>query len=625
MCGIAGVFGVGSVSPKDATLAKMVSKIAHRGPDGQGTILFPDAGLAHVRLAIIDLDGGKQPMSTDDNHFHITYNGELYNFKEVKKRLESDGVLLKTLSDTEVVLKAWQRYGSEILLTFRGMFAFALWDSKNRRGYLIRDRFGVKPLYWTRVGKQVVFGSEIKSILPVLPGFPGLNKNSLNLLMNFRYIPGNETMFNTISQIPPGCFLEWNQDKVEIKKWAPRFKKNRQPDILKIRELLQQAVNRQLVSDVQVGAYLSGGIDSATIVSLASRCQKQFTLPTFTIQVGDSIHEAQNARNTAKHFKLSNFQEPIQETLSTTISNLIYHLEVPKVNAWQSSLVSRLASKHVKVALSGLGGDELFLGYNIHSMMAGLAKLSSPVGKAASYLGEHVQPLFRPLGLQFEEFQRAGQVLEAYPDYAVMYGIIRNVWDSENNRKRIYGPSMLNEESENAFQILKTKWHDTQDPVMAAACFEMENKMVNDLLLQEDRLSMAFGLEVRVPFLDENLVDYVWPIDRLKKMKGGQKKSLLRTAVSPWIPAEILKRPKSGFQVPVHKFFNKHLRPLCTQYLNRERLLQDGIFNPSFVEDVLACNVHHRLRWHYFLLYLMIGVTIWLDIFRDGTEVPEWH
>ena len=624
MCGITGVFGSGDISLNNTTLLKMLSKIAHRGPDGQGMVIFTEAGLAHVRLAIIDVVGGQQPMSTEDGNLHITYNGELYNFQEIKSRLQEDGISFQTDSDTEVILKAWRHYGVDIIPHFRGMFAFAIWDETQKKGYLVRDRFGIKPLYWTKLDNQVVFGSEIKALLPVMPHFPGLNRDSLNSLMNFRYIPGEETLFNNIVQIPPGYLVEWSRNKVELKRWSPQLQSDGLLDILHIRELLLQSVKRQLVSDVQVGSYLSGGIDSATIVSIASKSEKKFELPTFTIQVGDSKDEAANALKTANHFNLSNYQQHMGGALSDIISRLIYHLEVPKVNAWQSALVAQLASQHVKVSLSGLGGDEVFLGYNIHSIMAGFARLNGPFGNTAKLFGAFSQLFFSNMGLQFEEFKRAGQTLRGWPDYSKMYGIVRNVWDSKTNRNRIYGPRMISPNIGNSFTKLQGLWPDIQDPVIAAARYEMQHKMVNDLLLQEDRLSMAFGLEVRVPFLDEDLVDFVWGINRKEKMKRGKKKSLLCSAVSQWVPEEILNRPKSGFQVPVHLFFDTHLRPLCAKHLSRKRLLQDGLFNPLFVEDVLRTKVNYRMRWHYFLLYLMIGVNIWLDIFQNGAEVPEW-
>ncbi|MDH4322320.1 MAG: asparagine synthase (glutamine-hydrolyzing) [Desulfobulbaceae bacterium] len=629
MCGIAGFLGTNHESEGHDTVQRMLAAIAHRGPDGNGINLFPDAALGHVRLAIIDLAGGGQPMSTADQRLHISYNGELYNYRELRAELIGLGHVFHSQSDTEVVLAAYRQWGVAACNRFRGMYAFAIWDSSNRQGVLIRDRFGIKPLFYAEARERLLFASEAKAVRAGLGKCPELDLDALHLLLNFRYIPGDATLFTGIRQLPPGHLLTWHDNKVEVQRWSTPVEPAVDGDDRdeRLRTLLKQAVRRQLVSDVPLGGYLSAGIDSSTLLALAmEEGGNADRFPTFTIKTGDSPLEASDAAATARFFGVANHQQEVPLEMERLLPRLIWHLEMPKVNGLQSAMVARLASRQVKVALSGLGGDEIFLGYNLHRLLALLAPCNTRIPSAgARLIGSAAQSLCARLGLNYEEWLRAGQALGRLPDFAGAYGILRNVWDSPTMRTRLYGPRLLDARPQDAFSCLHENWPKHPDPVTAAAEFELSNKMVNDLLLNEDRLSMAFGLETRVPFLDEDLATTVMGIDRRQRMPGGRLKGLMRQVVTPWLPTEILCRPKSGFQVPIHHFFNTHLRPLCAQYLNPDRLKADGLFNPVFVREILAARPHKRLRWHYFLLYLMLGTAIWIDIFEKEQEVPPWN
>ncbi len=632
MCGIAGFFGTPRSGTAEKTLARMLAAIAHRGPDGDGATFFPEAALGHLRLAIIDLAGGGQPMATTDRNLHIIYNGELYNYRELRRELAGLSSTFRTDSDTEVVLAACHHWGVTAACNrFRGMFAFALWDSEKRQGTLVRDRFGIKPLFYAETPEALLFGSEAKAIRAGLAARPALDLNALHLLLNFRYIPGPATLFAGIRQLPPGHCLTWRENRLALSQWATALPTaaavpaGEQEEHL--RQRLRQAVARQLVSDVPLGGYLSAGLDSSTLLALAVKEQGRADhFPTFTIQTGDSPQEAKEAAATARLFGAVNHQQAVPLAMAELLPRLVYHLEVPKVNGLQSALVARLASRHVKVALSGLGGDEIFLGYHLHRLLATLKPYgAAPLRPGTRAVGALARLACARLGLAYEEGYRAGQLLGRLPDFAGAYGILRNVWDAPAMRRRLYGPRLLAAPLDNAFELLASTWPVHPDPVTAAADFELTNKMVNDLLWNEDRLSMAFGLESRVPFLDEDLVAAVTAVDRRARMPAGRLKHLMRRVVAPWLPAEILARPKSGFQVPIHRFFNSHLRPLCARYLSPERLRADGLFNPVFVAEVLAARPHPRLRWHYFLLYLMLGTAIWIDIFEKDQEVPPWN
>lgn len=628
MCGVSGYFGKTTDKEPNQLIGRMLDIIDHRGPDGHGVKIFDEAGLGHVRLAIIDLDSGHQPMATLDERYWISYNGELYNYREIKKRLCTEGIRFRTNSDTEVLLNTFVLYGVEAISSFRGMFSLAIWDNLKKEGFLIRDRYGIKPLYYKAHNNQVFFASEIKAIVKTMDACPDIDLTSLHMLMNFRYIPGESSLFKDVKHLPPGHFLHWTPSGYSINKWTTRTESLSNiitPDLCG--KLLETAVCRQLVSDVPLGCYLSAGIDSSTILALSIKNEiiSPVDFPTFTIRTGDSPFEGRHADETARFFGVPNYQNDFDRNLEANLHRLIWHLEVPKVNAYQTAMVARLASKYVKVALSGLGGDEIFLGYNLHKFIYNLDKIQRYLpGFLVKTVGKAVNTSFSPFGLTTEEYSRSGQVLESMPDFSRAYGIIRNVWDSPTNRKKIYGRRMLSHNFPDMFDYLKSKWPEGNDQIKNCADFEIKHKMVNDLLLQEDRLSMAFGLEVRVPFLDEELAGSLTALPSSGRMPGGKLKKLLKDTVFGLVPEIVLNRPKSGFQVPVHQMFDSHLKPLANKYLTRKRLEEDGLFNPQFVNNIVRARPSPRLRWHYFMLYLMIGTNIWIDIFQKNTSIPQW-
>ena len=632
MCGLTGIFGI-RARREDAllTLQSMMDAISHRGPDGRGSLADNLAALGHVRLAILDIEGGSQPMQSPDGKLWLAYNGEIYNYKYLRNELVRSGYRFRTTSDTEALLAAWLEWGEDALSRLNGMFAFAIWDQRERKGLLVRDALGIKPLFYYKDGVRLLFGSEVKAILSALPEAVRLDLKSVHLLMNFRYLPGDRTMWTGIRQLAPGSMLVWKDGDIRITSWVKPLPEPVEKDPAHAREvladLLRRSVHGQLMSDVPIGGYLSSGIDSGLLTAVATSrggidCSRY---PTFTIRTGDSPDEARGAARTAGLLSVRNFQEDVALNIEKWLPWLLWHLEVPKVNALQSAVVAHLASRHVKVALSGLGGDEIFFGYNIHRYMALAGALKkSFFHPCLRFLGQSASSLLRFSGLAGEEFMRAGQVLAA-SDIAGAYGILRNVWDSPEGRKRLYGPRLLEAELPSAFDLLHRSWPSGfEDCVEATARFELRQKMVNDLLWNEDRVSMAWGLEVRVPFLDTELVREAASTSRQLLMPGARLKGMLRGIASRWLPAEVLKRPKSGFQVPVHRFFQEHLRELAARYLDSARLGQEGLFNPVFVQQVLSARPGPRLRWHYFILYLMIGVGVWLELFdKNPMSAPE--
>ncbi|HHM04948.1 MAG TPA: asparagine synthase (glutamine-hydrolyzing) [Gammaproteobacteria bacterium] len=622
MCGLCGWL---SPSPEGGPraaplLAAMLDSLVHRGPDGQGEHLGAHVALGHRRLAVIDLAGGAQPMSSADGQVTLVYNGEIYNFAALRDDLRAQGQAFRTRSDTEVILALYQNGGWQAWRRLRGMFAFVLWDGAQRRAYLVRDACGIKPLFFHhRPDGTLVFASEAKAILAVLPELARIDEQALHVLMNFRYLPGGLSLFRGIEQLSPGAVLEWRPDS-----GARARQRTLAPDVMPAEDVpmvLRQSVQAHAVADVEVGAYLSGGLDSAALVSILKR-QCGIRPQTFTLAVGDDPREAPYAAESARLLGVPNKQAPLILSLEDDLPRLLWHLETPKVNAVQVYALARFAARDVKVVLSGLGGDELFYGYNAHRIFYQLMRLPGALARMA---GRSAAPLLARLGsLPWGEPERALRMLGHHGDWPWVYGLLRNVWDSPRLRRDLYGPRMLDASPDGAFDVLREAWPCHRDPLVAMNQFEWRNKLVNDLLWQEDRAAMAWGLEVRVPFVDADLHAAVQHLGRRTLMPGGQLKGYMKNSLRHELPGALFARPKSGFQLHAPRFFNQHLRPLAREYLSERRLTETGLFNPEFVRQVLRRPPRTGLRWHYFILYLMLMTELCVDIFEKHRR-PAGH
>jgi asparagine synthase (glutamine-hydrolysing) len=612
MCGIAGWFSVKPPSPDaEAALRRMGASLSHRGPDGQGQFLTSNAGLAHTRLSIIDLKGGAQPMHSADGAISIVFNGEIYNYRELRSLLSGRGQSFRTHSDTEVIIALYRAFGSQGLARLRGMYAIAMWDSTTRSGLLARDLYGIKPLFFRREPDAgLSFGSEAKAIL-ARGGRARLEPQALHLALNFRYLPGDRSMFAAIDQVPPGTVLVWTADgRVDSHRIDAPASTGLPP-----LDALRESVALHCTADVEVGGYLSGGVDSAIIARFA-RDAGNPGLRTFTVAFGDDPRETANAARTAELLGVGNFQSDTVPSPADVLPRLIRHLEIPKVNAFQVSCLARHAARHVKVALSGLGGDELFYGYEAHRILHHAAAVHRLSGGTSAWFGRLAVELFRGMkATPWTEPERAMRMAAAGGHWPRVYALLRNVWDSEAMRKMVYGPRMLEADLPDAFDVLESHWPDEQDPVRAMTLYEWRHKMVNDLLWQEDRASMAEGLEVRVPFVDAGFAPGILAMSRDELMPGGKRKAYMRQMVSSMLPREILARPKSGFQVDSPAFVSGALGGLVASWLSEERVRQYGLFNAGFVRRILALGPHQRYRWHYFMIYMMLATHIWIEQF----------
>ncbi len=607
MCGISGFFSAEPAqrAADEATLLRMQAALAHRGPDGSGTRLMSHAAFAHNRLAIIDPSAGVQPLSDAGDAVTIVFNGEIYNYRELRAKYRD--FAYRTQSDTEVIVAIYMRDGIEGLSQMRGMFALAMWDARIRTGWLLRDPVGIKPLFLLNNGRHLYFASEAKAILAGRGAKPELDRSALHQVLNFRYLPGDASLFRGITQLPPGKAIEWSPAGA-TKIFSPAWPSS---DDTHIGDAFAQAVSRHLVADVGVGCFLSGGIDSAMIAAVAAR---EMPISTFTLDVGDDPMERRNAAETAALLGLPNtsFDFSIPDVVSLHQS-LVRHLEVPKVNAVQSAVLAGFAVKHTKVALSGLGGDEIFLGYNAHRIMwaAQWAGRFSPLG-ANRVIARLVGPLLQD-GVPWSERTRAVAMLAAIPGWSDVYGILRNVWDSPAMRRRIYSERMLDASLDSSFRWLREQFPATVGGVEAMRRFEFQNKMVNDLLWNEDRVSMRVGLEVRVPFLDWDLVGAAGRRSAAELMPFGRAKYQLKRIARGLLPHQVVRRRKSGFQIDVVGASATTLAPLFDRYLNDDVVKRHDLFSVVFIREVLSHRHDRRWRWHFFLLYLMAQTHILMD------------
>lgn len=607
MCGIAGWFSVQPrIERSSSNLQRLAEVLKHRGPDGVSTLEVDHVGMMHARLAMVDLATGDQPMWSADARAVIVFNGEIYNYRELRSHYESRGATFTSQSDTEVILAAYLLDGEAGFGRLRGMYAFALWDTVTRRALLVRDPLGIKPLFVREDPNGILrFASEAKGINAQSNVPHELDVNALHLLLNFRYVPGEASLISGVRQLAPGECLEWRTDGTSFSR---RLETN--ADIVhgSLGEVLLDSVRAHLIADVPVGCYLSGGIDSGLVAAMASKVVPE--LLSFTLAVGDDPAEARNASETARILGLENVQSALGDEEVRRLPQMLWHLETPKVNAMQLFRLAELARTRVKAALSGLGGDELFAGYNVHRIFHLYAHLPESASRGIATVLKRLLPASP---VPYRESERALDMGCALGDWPRVYALLRNVWDRPGLRRWLYGPRMLDANLPDAVNVVRERWSKKEKPLFAMAEYEWRNKMVNDLLWQEDRASMAAGLEVRVPFVDMSVYGAV-------KRAGPPRlgKADLREVAARYLPHNVLQRPKSGFQVDAPTFFDTHLRELGLIWLSPERVRNYGLFNPTTVADLLRLPVERRYRWHFFMLYLMIQSHMWVEIFERG-------
>ncbi|MDR0545163.1 MAG: asparagine synthase (glutamine-hydrolyzing) [Odoribacteraceae bacterium] len=632
MCGIAGIFE----KNKDnrALMSVMLDEMRHRGPDDKSIHVHGHFTLGHRRLSIIDLDTGNQPIFNEDRSIAVVFNGEIYNFKELREELRQKGHRFYTRSDTEILVHLYEEHGDAFLHRLNGIFALALLDQYRERLLLARDRFGVKPLHYYIGGGMLLFASEQKAIVAHPRFRRALNRKALHLHLNLRYTPGDETLFEGVKRLPPAHLATFQEGLFVVNRYwqlVPRVDRRlTEADAMEgINARLKEAVRRQLVSDVPLGVYLSGGLDSSAIVQKMSELGADVN--TFTLGFNEPTDEFRDARLVANRFHTHHHATTLPLKPLEELPRAIWHAEEPKINLLQGMQLSAFARPRTKVVLGGLGGDELFAGYDIHRFIYPFRGWHRRVPPALRRLLDWKSRFLYRLqtaagGMSTDEYRRGLQMLCAIGNAERFYLILRNAWDHDAPfYKEVYAPAFL---AEGEIEGVKVSEHfdalfrqmERRDALEQVLFAELHTKMVNDYLLVEDRVSMAHSVEQRVPFLDVDLVEFAFSIPAEMKIKRGQTKYLFRKALAPHLPPEIIAKRKQGFAANPYLTFKKELRETARRILTRERVEEQGIFNHDYLRRVIDHEPSPRLRWHYNFLWMAVGLAIWEDVFLRGKK-----
>ncbi len=616
MCGICGFSGPGDTN----RLETMTRSIFRRGPDSAGFFSAAGINMGMRRLKIIDLSTGDQPVFNEDNTVAVVFNGEIYNYRELKTGLLARGHTFRTRTDTEVLVHLYEEYGNNFPERLRGMFAFALWDTKTATLLLSRDHIGIKPLYYSLEGGQLAFASEAKALIA---GGAGriLDPEAVNCYLNFLYVPVPLSIFKGMRKLPAASTLVFKDGKVSIKKYwslAPKPVAGKSSRELKVEfiALFDKLMEEHLLSDVPLGLFLSGGIDSSSILASMSRLGVA-DIKTFSIgydnPLDSSYNELDGAALLAKHFKTRHTEIKVNPDIVNLLPEIADYFDEPFADS--SALVNYLICKHarrdVTVALSGIGGDEAFCGYPRHLGMRlyGLYSklplaLRHAAAKTAAMLPETTRS--RDLANWAKRFTRGAQAgpLDCYIGWTTFLG---------RRAASIYTPefSKLIDGADAArFQRERFSAYPHGDMVNAVSMLDMETYLPDDLLVIGDRMSMASSLELRVPFCDVRLLEFAASLPGTMKLDGWRLKAFLKDAVAPSLPPEIMKRRKQGFMVPMGRWLKEELKPLTLDLLSPAALKKSGILNSVVVADILQA--HHQGRENNSdIIWALLNLELW--------------
>jgi asparagine synthase (glutamine-hydrolysing) len=628
MCGI-----TGAVPGIDAErLARMTATLIHRGPDGEGYFSSPEVSLGHRRLAIIDLPGGRQPMTSADGRMTIVFNGEIYNFRELRRELESHGTIFRTRSDTEVLLEAWAEWGLEAIPRLRGMFAFAVWDAGDRSLVLVRDRLGVKPLYYAEAAGRLLFASEIKALLAHPDVSRRLYAPAVEDYLTYLYTPPPRTIFEGVRELPPAHWLRWRDGKISTAcYWDALPQPADDPlekNVEELRAVLGDAVEARLESDVPLGSFLSGGIDSSSIVALMSR-NAGAPVRSFSLGFGagaEHYTELEYARLVAAKFATDHRELEIEPRCADLLPRMVGLFDVPFGNPTALLLysLSELTRRHVTVALTGDAGDEVFLGYPRYLGV-----------RLRRFFDAVPRPLRRALGAlsaRFQEdingFHARRRLREFISSGAAPWQQAYTAWVSyftPEMRGALYTPEFRAAVGAHSAEDFLAGWFARvagSDPLSQASYADLHSFLPHNLLQYGDRMSMAHALELRQPFTDHHVVEFAMRLPAKQKLGGRQGKLILREAMRPMLPREILERPKLGLNPPMSLWLQNELQPLVERYLSPEAVRRRGWFRPETVAG-LVTEFRSGRRDYSLHLWALLVLEEWCRQFLDGNAHDE--
>lgn len=620
MCGIVGELRFQGKSVNTAIIEKMRDRLVHRGPDDKGLFVDKQIGLGFRRLAILDLTAaGHQPMQSDDREITIVFNGEIYNFKERKKELEQKGYFFKSQSDTEVIIALYKEYGMEFMKYLRGMFAIAIWDSKRQRLILVRDRLGKKPLKFYRDNHGIIFASELKAILEHPRVQKKIDPIAIHHYLTLQYVPAPLTGFIGIEKLPAGHFVVIENDKMIIKRyWDLKFITNNQLTedewTEKILNELRTVVRMRLISDVPLGAFLSGGIDSSAIVALMAEYSNQ---PVKTFSIGfeeDRYNELPYARQIAKLYNTDHTEFIVKPQNVDILPQIAWQYEEPYADssALPTFLLAQLTRQHVTVALNGDGGDENFGGYErypIYMLASRLSKWPSlirPLMNAIARAARGIYPTdFTNRSARFSSTLAsppARRYLEYLQYFSDEYKTTNYTSDFREQTNNI-GPTW------NTFSLLMDNTY-TNEPINQALYTDIKTYLPDDLLVKVDIASMAWSLEGRSPLLDHVFMELTATIPATLKVRGWQKKYIFRKALKNIVPDNILNRPKRGFSIPIDKWFRGELNQLIENHL--EKFSKRRILKPEAIKMLLHRHQTGRVSYAH-QLWSLLMLELWMQ------------
>ena len=619
MCGIAGFTHAVKRLPA-GVLSSALQSIDHRGPDSFGEFESPQVSLGATRLRILDLDAGDQPLRSPDGDVTLIFNGEIFNHRDLRSQLEQAGFHFKTRCDTEVILNAFLHWGTGCFAYFRGMFAIAVWIQSQRRLVLARDRMGIKPLYYCQQEGEIYFGSELKCIF-AHPGVPRhLSLEGLDQFLSLNYVPAPLTLVDGIVKLMPGHLLDWHYNAAHISEFAVRRLQTQPPAAIEeasneLDALLSDAVREQLIADTPVGLWLSGGIDSSSVLHYAARHSRQ--LKTFSITFkGSAGDESEHIQQISKYYgtKHTEFDLHPGIDLPDAIEEIAYHSDEPSADAGALPMwfLSRMTRENVTVALSGEGADELFAGYLTYKAdrySASMRRLPKILRRIALACAMRLPAANGRISFDYK-VKRFLQGCLLSPEMAHVYWNGTNSESDKRSLCRFGNPGGL------------VSWLEqmaTGNGLQRFLDFDQLYFLADDILYKTDRMSMAHSVEVRPPFLDSRIVDFAAGLPEDFKLHGNTSKYVLRRLMADKLPAEILNRPKMGFDIPAHDWFRGPLRQFLLDTVNREAIEASGLFHWPAVERLISRHLQKKENAGYQLWGLMV-LLLWIK--RWHIELP---
>ena len=619
MCGIVGIVERDLSRPVPAVdVQRMVRTLNHRGPDEEGSVLLPGVGLAMRRLSIVDIAGGQQPFANEDGTMQVVANGEIYNFPQVKQDLESRGHRFRSRSDIEVLVHAYEEWGEGFLSRIRGMFALALWDGRTRTLIAARDRAGEKPLYYAKTPQGLRLASEIKALLSRPEVDRTLDVEALDQFLTYEYVIAPRTIFRSIRKLPAAHYLTYRDGEITVKRyWDAADVAVRQwsdaDAAAALRETLGRAVRSQMMSDVPLGLFLSGGIDSSAVGILLRDAPGASDVSSFSMGFDDgSYNELPFAREVAALCGTRHYEGTVTPDVASLFDKLIVHLDEPfaDVSLFPTFLVSRMASEHVKVVLTGDGGDELFGGYDAYEAEALAGKWGSllPDGavKAADRILGLVPPTKKKKGV-VNKAQRFVDGLAHGPKSIAHYRWMTFL--SAAAKQRLYTPAFRDG------LLSSDVYAPVREAIGRAGGDDWLNRqlyadlsiyLADDILVKVDRMSMATSLETRAPFLDVDVMELAFSMPGHLKIRNGRRKHIVKEALSGLLPDAILNRKKEGFSIPMKQWLRRELKPMMERLLAPDRLAARGMVSPEETRRLIDAHVAGRANHAHVLFSLMV-------------------